>query len=346
MSDRKKETKLLIEDLSEESSLSDNPRSDIEENETPDNRKIRINVAALLGLIILAIAIFCIARLIRWNSTSITLKNDADSEAFAMECLDFYVNTPASYDDGIEDILILGNTYASNYGKDVSIVNYLRDHLDANIYDLSADRGLLSCKANVVTSTEDAFSLYYMLNDLSAKNSSHIANATWSDCYFTEGRLEKCVEEFEKVDLNKIDTILIMYNLVDYYAGRPTIILDEENIQGYHGALLSSAQYIYENYPNIRIVFVSPYPSFLYDDDGNIILSNITDYGFGNSSVYMEHAIVIATQMFYSYIDNYYFKINEKNITEYVDGLDLTDKGVELLGAHIVDFLVNKNESK
>lgn len=310
--------------------------------------KKKISIHAVLGILIAAIVIFCVVRLILWDKRSVIVDTDIDPGTYDMECMDFYVypdeeqlaNHP---DDGEEHIVVIGNDFVGNRGKRHSIINILKDRMDAKFYDLSSKKAFLTSEALFNTATLDGFSLYYQVWDLVNGDKTNPEKCPWGDVFQDRGDKKRYLADFDAIDINKIDTVMIMYSMYDYYNTRPTLVLDGEDIRGYHGALYSSIKLLKDSYPHLNVIVVSPYPTFLYGENKSMILANATDYGWGTASVYIEHALAVATELCVSYIDNYFYVINDSNITEYVDEFNLTDKGVSLIADHIIKFLTVKD---
>ena len=316
-----------------------------------DNRKKRISIIAVLGIVSLAIIAFCIYRLVDWSARSIDFNTDDVEEGeFDVELLDMYVypddqEYPNHNKDDTEDIVILGNVYANNYGKDHSLVNMLKENLDANIIDLSVDTSMVSCDTPYVQWGYDAASLYHMVLQLNSHDLHYLYETEWSELFSDKERYDAFLKRMGEVDLNKVDTIMIMYNLVDYYNLKGAIAISEDDVRGLRGSYEQSLTLLQKEYPHLNFIIVSPYPSVLKDDKGNLILSATTDYGLMNSSYYFENVYFVATKYCTSFIDNYSYGINESNITEYVDNMLLTDKGIDFLGLHIINFIKNKGEA-
>lgn len=262
-----------------------------------------------------------------------------------MECLDFYVypdeEARANHsDNGKLDILILGNSYVNNKGAKVSIVNEMRDKMDAHIVDLSADNTFLTCDVPNRAYTYDCLSLFHQITDIHNHDITYVGDERSASAFSTSKRHKEYLKDFKKTDFNDFDIVLIMFNLNDFYGLKPTMAIDDKDVRGFHGSLYTSIKFLQDNYPHLQVMLVSPYPEYLVTEDG-IQLSNASDYGWGTSSVYVEHALAVATQLCVSYIDNYFYIINDENIEEYVSGFDLTDKGSIVLANHIINFIEN-----
>lgn len=313
-----------------------------------ENKKKRISIIAVLGIVILAVIAFCIYRLVDWSARSIDFNTDDIEEGeFDLEYLDMYVypsdeEFPNHIVDDVEDILIIGNVYANNYGNKKSIVNMLKKKLDANIIDASIDKSMISCDGPDIGAGRASASFYHLVRQFGMHDSDAIERTGWFELFNTEDRYNELLETFKTIDLNKIDTIMIMYNLVDYYGGKAALAITEDDARGVRGSLEQGLTYLAENFPHLNIIIVSPYPSVFTNENGELVYSATTDYGLMNSSYYFENIYFVATKYCTSFVDNYNYGINESNVTEYVKDTLLTDKGIEYLGNHILTFLDKK----
>ena len=313
-------------------------------------KKLRIGMVSVLGIIILVIVVFCIYRLIDWDSRAVSVDtSDIEEGEFDIEVQDMYVypedkEYPNHIKDDVEDILVLGNVYANNQGKEHSIINMLRDNLDANIIDATIDTSRCSCEGPGIVFGWDSASLYHVVVQLCEKDIYKLARTSWAALFNSEERYDQFIETIRDLDLNKVDTVMIMYNLIDYYNGKAALALTEDDVRGVRGSLEQSVALLQEKYPHINIIIVSPYPSVITGENGELIYSSMTDYGLLTSSYYFENYYAVATEHCLSFIDNYSYGITEDNITEYVVNTQLTDKGIDFLGQHIIDFLHKKGE--
>lgn len=310
-----------------------------------EKKKFEFSIHYVFGIILIAIITVCIVKLIQWNRSTTEVDLNVAEGAFDMECLDFYVYPDEEArakvpDDGVEDIVVFGNDYVNNNGKKHSIINKMREGMpDANIIDLSVDNSKLGCFRDYLTCGLDAFGFYHLIYQHDTGNYKYLDMSSWEEGFTDKDRYKKFIENYKNLDFNKVDTVVIMYSLYDYYNSGITIFADEHNPYGYHGALLSAVEMLQKKYPHLNIVISSFTPEYYETDDGEMQLSLETDYGWGTSSVYFDIQYAVATRQCVSFIDNYFYAINEKNITEYLNGMTLTDKGIDLIGDHVVEFL-------
>ena len=314
-----------------------------------ENKKLKIGAHAILGLVILGLIVFMVLKLLHWQSRTVSIDTNVEEGSFDMETLDYYIyptedQLAAREDDGVNDILIIGNCAANSNGDKHSVVNELNKSLkNAKIYTLIADRSKITCDNEIeLSSSADPYSFYYIAKSLVNDDFKSQYETDYSLVFTTDNQKGDYFNTLNSLDMTRIDTILIFYSLSDYYASSITMLNDDTNVRGYHGSLKSGIKLLQEKYPWASIILASPYPEYMEGENGEIMLDSSTDLGFGNGSLYIQNQYAIATELCISFIDNYYYTINEKNITDYVDSFFLKDKGVDLVADHIASFINNK----
>lgn len=308
-----------------------------------EKKKFKPGINLIVGLIILAIVIFIVIKLIIWNSSTTIVDTNVEEGAYDMENLDYYVypNEEAIAehgDDGINNILIFGDSFVNNLGAKHSVVNELRKKLDANIIDMSCDMCTCTSLYNIFQFGPDAYSLYHLATHFGKKEC--VAEYTAETSVFHDDKRHQAfIDNMLEYSYDDIDTVIIMYSLVDYYNMLPGQIVSDKCILGYYGALYNTITYLQENYPHLNIVISSPTLEYITGENGQDILASEKDYGHGNASTYINVLYTVATRSCVSYIDNYFYVINENNYKDYVNGFNLTDEGVDLVVNHMADFL-------
>lgn len=320
-----------------------------------EKKPFKINhhiIFAVLALVIIAIMIW---RLNEWNHRTVVIDNDVEPGSFDMECQDIYVYPDpdamaARKDDGVTKILVIGDSILTNNGKKNSILNELEKKLDAEIYPVTTDTGRLTAQLPEQfgpKDVKDAFSLYRISRFVALRDVGDLfsnLNAYPEELYVknVKARANECTNSLAVLDMQECDIILIMYSFKDYYEGVTPLDVVEGNVSSYYGSVSRSIDMIQKAYPHINIIVASPYPTYLKDEKGNIELTSVKDLGQGNVSAYLNLLYYAATKYCVSYIDNYFYVINENNIEEYVTDDYLTDKGLELVSDHIASFITNK----
>ncbi len=295
------------------------------------------------AVVAVAILSVCIVALLKWNNRAKSVEINVEEGSFDKENLDYYIypDHDENYiDDGVRTVLVIGDHILNNFGKKHSILNILKENIDAEFIDLTTNKGKIASDDDIA-SYAGAFSLYYILEALINADATNM-ELYGGDSVFsgdTATKYENFLKTLDSVDLNKVDTILIMYSNSDYYSLIPLQWYEKESPRGIYGALTSSFELIKENYPNIEIIFSSPTPAYIYGDDGEIQIDMNTNYGQGLGTDYMEYFNLACNAGFVSFIDNYYYVIDESNITEYLDCMNLTDKGIDAIAEHIIKFI-------
>lgn len=336
----------------------DEDDEDDEEEEKNSHPVIKIVLLSLLAFAIAAIILYSLIRnrLSQWSKSSVSVDTSGIVEGmYDVELNDYYVYVDEKYladhpDDGEENILFIGNTVLTHEAGGKSLAKEIGKKLNANIYMLTTDSGKVTNNTPYPegpSTVADNFSLCRIVDSLVMGGyGPHIGDLTSNkdSIYYSNSqeRADEFVETVTSIDMDKIDTIIIMYSLVDYYQGVPTLVLEEEQINCYYGALLKAVTTLKENYPHVNIVLSSPTPNYIRNEDGTLTYSNLQNYGLGNSSAYIELMYYVATKCCVSYIDNYAYGITDLNITDYLENFELTEAGIDLVSGHIANFMVTK----
>ncbi len=305
--------------------------------------KIHIGIAAVIVLLV----VIGIVRLLIWNSKTSVVEDVSDEDSVEKENYDYVVypaeDKPKREPDGSTRVVVFGNYMVNNYGKDHSLINILKENFDWDIIDLSVDHTVIPSAThdNELHDGRDGFCLYYLVKRLcDGEYGFEVYDAPFRD----KSVYNDYLAMLDKVDFNKVDKVIIMYAFLDYFYSVPVQMPEEEDdskryITSYYGALSQVIETLTKRYPHLEIIVSSGYPEYMYDEKGNIEYGYTKNFGHGNISRYFGVENLLALKYCLSFIDNYYYKIDEKNITTYVDGQLLTDEGIDLVGNHMVEFL-------
>ena len=301
--------------------------------------KIHIIIAVVMVLIVGVV----IWRLNVWNKRTVTVEHNSTPGEYKSESQDYIIyrpdDQPKREPDGVKRAVVFGNYMVNNYGKDVSILNMLKEGLDWEFIDLSSDASLIARSKKVGEPGEsyDEFCLYKMIEYIVADSETPAQENPPFYFLSDEGKAE-FVKRWSEVDLNKADYVIIMYSLMDYYYGHTA--QDERNeSDSVFGSLFQSITLLKNKYPHLEIILVSGYPEYADQPDGKREYAYTTDYGFGTMSKYADLEQFAAMSTNVTYIDSFYCGINEDNIEKYVDKMNLTDEGIKLVGGHVLEKL-------
>lgn len=312
----------------------------------PSDKKSKFKPLYIGGIVIALIIIVVLIKLIRWNAkSSAGIVPDVAAEN-ELENLDYFVYPNEAQkelrnSDGVERILLIGNNYSTSSVNNKSILSILNEKVDAQIIPLIAESSILTALGGEsILGDRDAFNLYQVTKALCTKEFSELYYWKESSIFSSIADAESYLNLLSSLDMDKIDSVIIMYDLRDYY--NCISVIDPGNpdsLFGYYGCLKTAICMLQDTYPHLKIFVSSPTPGYMVDSDGTVLPSTQTDFGKGNSSYYADVAYTVALEQFVSYIDNYYYEISQDNVTSYLKDFKLTELGIETIGNHIADFL-------
>lgn len=310
-----------------------------------EKEKKKISLNLILALLILGIIVFCGIRLYLWNSSGKNVvMEEVEAGTYDYESLDVVFNVDKEIlenhgTDDINTILCIGNEVLIAKPEGTSLADIISTVPDSEMIVLSA-------YGTQVTDAVNSYNTY----DVSVWQSGNLFDIVKALCYGNFSLQEKAMAEetiiseeyyniLTSVDMDKVDTLFIMYDSVDYVKGSALYNPDDKfDTAYYEGALRASITTIQETYPHIKIVVGSPYlHATIVGED--VMPVTMIDNGVCNLSEYVMRQYNIAMETCVSYDDNYFGLITEETMNYYcnVDALNLT--GIELIGNHIKEFL-------
>ena len=155
------------------------------------------------------------------------------------------------------------------------------------------------------------------------------------------------LNELEKVDFNSVEILVIEHGVNDYLAGIPIKNgVDMYDITTFSGTLRNVITMIREEYPNLRIVLVTPAYCAPSTQDGTYRYCDETNYGGGYLEDYVNAELEIAEEMGVEIIDIYHnLDIDKNNFETYLyDGLHFNEYGRKVMAEIIADYLLGDTE--
>ena len=342
-------------DYSEEDEFFEEDDRPVPEEERP-RRPFRLNLFAVIGILIVAALAAGIIILLNWNKGTLTTwDRDDDSTKFDVEVQDVIFSLNPAFlegreDDGVTTILFLGNDPLSDDRTETGIAEQIGAMSGATVINASFPSSKIACENSVYsTSTQegidDAFNLYYVCSALNRQDFVAMENIA---PFKNDPSLTAGLEALKSTDMDKVDILAIMYDAVDYLEGSPVDNANNDvDIQTYTGSLKASIQLIQEEYPYIRIVFLSPTFAFYVDEDEKFQSGAMTDLGNGTISTYWVRAIDVSSAAGISFIDNYYGSINGDNYLLFMrDAVHLNEAGRKQIAEHFVAKILNNEKGE
>lgn len=314
------------------------------EKEKNGNWKLHI----LTALLMVGIIVFIIVKLQIWDkSGDNVVMEEVEAGTYDFESLDVVFNVDPEIleshgTDDVNTVLCLGNTLLIQEPDGISIADMI-DNLDnTEVINLGCYHSQITDALNAYGTNEvtywQANYLYDVVYALVNKDYSLQKESLDNGGYVEEAFYNLLTT----VDLDEVDTVLIIYNSDDYRFA--SVLYDPEdkyNTSTFEGALRASITTLQEAYPHLRIVVGSPYLHGVIAED-NVAPATMINFGNGNLSEYVMREYNIAMECCVSFIDNYFGLINEENMNYYCNVDVISGEGVELIGNHICEFLERK----
>jgi hypothetical protein len=312
-----------------------------------DTKKNSWKPQAIAGALILIVIAVIVVKLIIWDKSGNVELEEVEAGAFDYESLDIVFNVDkdildAHPSDDVNDILLLGNESAASAPGGRSIVDMISEIDNTRVTSLTYYYSQVADATNAFGNSEVSFwqsaNLYDLVKALCTNDYSLQKTALDNGEVIDQAFYDKLVS----TDLDKIDTLIIFYDSIDY---RKASVLydpnDKYNTSTYEGALRAAITSIQSAAPHIKIIVASPYLHGVVNNDG-FEPATMINYGNGNLSEYVMREYNIAMECCVSYCDNFFGLITEDTMTKYCnDGTVylLNADGVKLIGSHMVEFI-------
>jgi hypothetical protein len=301
----------------------------------------------MVGIMLLVILII-VFLLATWKIRNrVEVEIETDETAYEIENMDYIYYQPIkdSDGDGKPYILVIGNNALQCSDSDLLLPDYIEEQTGYKVDYLYADNSTFSDKVNMELNYDEwtAFSAVGIVDALVSKDFRK-QNEYKNTHIYVHG--EENQEYFNKVlntiDLNEVDIVLFSYSLNDFFNGVPSGEIWDPGYpeRTFNGALRHVIPSLQKAYPHLRVMMTTPYLAYVRNDDGSIQLaSSMVVSHYNGSKMAMDIIDYSVENNTISVIDNYFYKITEKNVTEYVDGFNLNEKGLKLVGDHIIEII-------
>lgn len=311
------------------------------------SKSFHINLHFILLAVIIFIAAFAVYRVYKWNQSGeqLEIDPDVDTSEFDIETLDMILPMDAALlegreDDGTTTILCLGNNPFADDKNIDNLAGRIASKTGSVVYDGSFPYSTAAIKYPTYNPefTRDYFNLHYVVECLRTGDFTYMEKFAG---YEPDPRYAESTEILKKVDMEKVDILVMMYDSTDYLVCTPSDDPDSPfNLTAFTGGLRSGLQTIKATWPHIRIFLMSPTYGQYLDENGE--LHSGTTYDAGNGTLY--HYVVkeseVAMDCGVSFIDNFLGTINEDNYEHYMtDHIHYNDEGREKLAERISDVI-------
>ncbi|MBQ7840405.1 MAG: SGNH/GDSL hydrolase family protein [Lachnospiraceae bacterium] len=295
----------------------------------------------VLGILFL----ITIIRLIVWNrGTKSGYDPNETTTEFDVELLDYIQPLDPAVlegreDDGVTTILALGNDPLSDERGKNGLAALLEEKTDSTILNAAFPGSTIAMKNPEYENSYplDGLSLYWTTAALVNQNFD-LMDVVVSD--MNSKSAAAALETLKEVDPEKLDAIIILYDLQDYIGKR--IVYDENNdvnLNTVYGALNGTIRLIQQTWPHIRIYFLSPTYGTYTEGDGTVIDADMDDLGNGTLVDYINWELEASRSNGISFIDTYYGAVTMEDEDCLTDGFHLNEKGREKVAARVAQVL-------
>ena len=296
-------------------------------------------VIPVLILLSTAGTVFFIAR---WaKGVDSTYDPDAVEDGYEIEVLDrvYYIypdNLAGHTPNETKKVLCFGNApFADDRDSKQNLCNMMAEKTDAEIVNLSIPDSYLSMGSGEgnITDPMDYYTFYWLICFAALEDKELLINDYNSLARGTSETGDKVVDYLCDIDLNTVDSIVLMYDAADYLIGR--IKETPENVSNprtFCGNMFAGIELIESLYPHIQIIIMSPTYAYAIDENGDYVSSDIIKVEGESLSSYAITQLNLCQVAEVTFIDNIYGTIHADNADDYLtDNVHLNVKGRELV---------------
>ena len=287
-------------------------------------------------LIILALVGSCIF-LAKWaKGVDSEYNRDEVEDGYEIEVLDrVYYMYPDMLGEHIPNetkrILCFGNApFSDDRDSENNLCNLIAKETGAEVINLSIPDSYMAMTSTdgYITDPFDYYTFYWLMCFATFEDKAPLLKAF----EFATGASEignSVVDYLCKIDLNTVDSIVLMYDAADYLDGRlKETPEDLSNPATFCGNMYAGINLIQEAYPHIQIIIMSPTYAYAIDEDGNYESSDIIKVNGDSLSAYAITQLNLCQVAEVTFIDHIYGTIHADNADDYLsDNVRLNLKG-------------------
>ena len=239
-------------------------------------------------------------------------------------------------------ILCFGNApFADDRDSEDNLCNLIAKETGAEVVNLSIPDSYLSMKGPGinVTYADDYYTFYWLMCFAALDNErlpiryNNLARGKdeWKD-YVVDYLLD--------LDLNTVDTIVLMYDASDYLIGRMKETPDNlSNPLTFCGNMNAGIELLKSTYPHLQIIVMSPTYAYALDENGNYISSDIVKVEGESLSSYAITQLNLCQVSETTFIDHIYGTVHADNADEYLtDNLHLNVEGRKAVASRFAEI--------
>ena len=267
---------------------------------------------------------------------------DLVEDGYDIEVLDrvYYVypdNLQGHIPNETKKVLCFGNApFSDDRDSSNNLCSLIAKQTGAEVINLSIPGSYLSMGSPdlAVTDPMDYYTFYWLITFASFEDTDGLLMKNYNE--LTRGKSEigdAVIDYLYDIDLNTVDSIVLMYDATDYLNGR--IKETPENVSNprtFCGNMYAGIELLQQLYPHLQIIIMSPTYAYAIDENGDYISSDIKKVEGESLSSYAITQLNLCQVAEVTFIDHIYGTVNADNADEYlVDNVQLNLEGHKLV---------------
>lgn len=281
-----------------------------------DKKKLDLLIKCIAA--VLALGMFCV--LVFWSK-------------------DFDKGTDTSY-----KVVCMGDSNFGNVRDESGIVELMEEQLGENTLNGAFGGSMLVAKEGTKTEYQSVLSMHNLAISICNRNFGTQKAAI--EALNRRSGVENYVEtlnELSDVDFDAVELLIIEHGVNDYLSGIPIKNgIDLYDTSTFCGTLRTVITMLQEEYPDMRIVLVTPSYCAPTEEDGTYRYCDEINYGGGYLEDYVNAELEVAEEMNVEIVDLYHLlDMNKDNFDTYLyDGLHFNEYGREIVADILADYLL------
>ena len=245
-------------------------------------------------------------------------------------------------------VVCMGDSNFGNVRDATGIVALLGEKIGKNTLNAAFGGSMMTVPKSLKTEYQGAVSMHNLAisicnDNFGIQKSAIVALERRSGVENYLATLEGLVN----VDFDSVELLIIEHGVNDYLSGVPIKNgRDKYDTDTFCGALATVVTILRKEYPNMRIVLVTPAYCAPTAQDGSYRYCDEIDYGGGYLEDYVNAEISLAEEMDVEIIDLYHIlDMNKNNFETYLfDGLHFGEYGRKIVADIIADYLLGETK--
>ena len=301
----------------------------------------KLNPHIVIPVLILFFIIGTVFFIMKW-AKGVDSEYDPDlvEDGYDIEVLDrTYYMMPEQLGDHVpnepKNILCFGNApFADDRDAETNLCNLIADKTGANVVNLSIPNSYLSMvdtEGDARANPQNYHTFYFLMCMAILKDDIGLRDYYNENVRGISDVADEVVDCLFELDMETVDTIVLMYDAADYLDGR--IKETPENTSNpytFCGNMYAGIELLQASYPHIQIIVMSPTYAYAIEENGDYISSDIVKVEGESLSSYAITQLNLCLVAEVTFIDHIYGTVHCDNADEYlIDNVHLNEKGRE-----------------